>query len=58
MMQVRFITRYSPRKGQRFEAGAVVEIADEIAVDLINRNIVTPVPAQVEHAVAPGQGKS
>ena len=55
MMQIRFLTRYSPSKGQRFEAGTVVDIDDEIAVDLINRNIATPVRSQTEHAVAPGQ---
>lgn len=55
MMQIRFLTRYSPVKGQRFEVGAVVDIEDEIAVDLINRNIATPVRTQAEHAVAPGQ---
>lgn len=55
MMQIRFLTRYSPVKGQRFEAGAVVEVEAEIAADLIQRGIALPVQPPVEHAVAPGQ---
>lgn len=55
MMQIRFLTRYSPAKGQRFEAGAVVEVESEIALDLIQRGIALPVQTQAEHAVAPGQ---
>lgn len=58
MMQIRFLTRYSPAKGQRIEAGTVVEIEPEVAADLIQRGIALPVLTQAEHAVAPGQGKS
>lgn len=55
MMQIRFTTSYSPVKGQRFEAGAVVEVDAEIAADLIQRGVALPVQAQAERAVAPGQ---
>lgn len=56
-MHVMFTVRYSPTKGKRFEAGTIVDIDDETAIDLINRNIATPVRLEAEHAVAPGQGK-
>ena len=55
MMQIRFLTRYSPAKGQRFEAGAEIEVDSEIALDMIQRGIAAPVPTKAEHAVAPGQ---
>lgn len=55
MMWITMLTRYSPIKGERLEAGAVVEVADEIAVDLIQRGVAAPVRSKVKHAVAPGQ---
>lgn len=56
MMQIRFLTRYSPFKGQRYDPGAVIEVEAEIAADLIQRGIALPVSTQAEHAVGPGQG--
>ena len=55
-MMIRFATRWSPVKGQRFDVGAVVEVEPEVAADLIQRGIALPVQTQAEHAVAPGQG--
>ena len=54
-MQIMFITRYSPAKGQRFEPGNIVEVEDEIALDMIQRGVAKPVRIEAEHAVAPGQ---
>jgi hypothetical protein len=55
-MLILFKTWYSPIKGQRMEPGSVVDVANEIALDLIQRGIATPVRIQAEHAVGPGQG--
>lgn len=54
-MQIMFITRYSPAKGQRFESGTIVEVDNETAVDLIQRGLAKAVRIEAEHAVAPGQ---
>ena len=54
-MQIMFITRYSPAKGQRFEPGTIVEVENEIALDMIQRGVAKPVRIEAEHAVAPGQ---
>lgn len=54
-MLIRFTTRWSPVKGQRFDVGAVVEVEPEVAADLIQRGVALPVQTQAEHAVAPGQ---
>lgn len=54
-MQIMFITRYSPAKGQRFEPGSIAEVENEIALDLIQRGVAKAVRIEAEHAVAPGQ---
>ena len=54
-MQIMFITRYSPAKGQRFEPGTIVDVDNEIALDMIRRGIAKAVRIEAEHAVAPGQ---
>lgn len=54
-MRVMMLTRWSPAKGRMLQAGQVVEVADEVAVDLIQRGLAEPAPAPVERAVGPGQ---
>lgn len=54
-MEIKFLTRYSPVRGQRLEPGSVVDVEPEIAVDLINRGVAAPVRRQAEHAVTAGQ---
>lgn len=54
-MQVMMLTRYSPVKGTRLERGAVVEVEDEVAVDLIQRGLAEPVAPRMERAVTAGQ---
>lgn len=54
-MLITMLTRYSPIKGQQLQAGAVVEVQDEIALDMIQRGVAVPMRTQAEHAVAPGQ---
>ena len=54
-MQIFFLTRYSPAKGQRFEPGTIVDVDNEIALDMIRRGIAKAVRIEAEHAVAPGQ---
>lgn len=54
-MMVLMLTRYSPTKGQRLERGAVVEVPDEVAVDLVGRGLAEPVRLEPERAVGPGQ---
>lgn len=54
-MRIRMLTRYSPRRGERLEAGAVVDVEPEVAADLIQRGLAAPVATEVERAVAPGQ---
>ena len=55
IMRIVMLTRYSPQKGERFEPGAVVEIEDEIAVDLIQRGLARPAGVPVERAVSAAQ---
>lgn len=54
-MRIVMLTRYSPVKGQRLEPGAVVDVEDEVAVDMIQRGLAEPVTPRVERAVGPGQ---
>lgn len=54
-MQVKMLTRYSPVKGQKLPAGAVIEVQDEIALDLIQQRLAEPVRIEPERAVGPGQ---
>lgn len=54
-MRVVMLTRYSPVKGQRLERGAVVDIEDEVAVDLIQRGLAAPAKQPVERAVGAAQ---
>lgn len=55
IMRIVMLTRYSPQKGQRLEPGAIVEIEDEIAVDLIQRGLARPAGETVERAVSAAQ---
>lgn len=54
-MKIRMLTRYSPKRGQRLEPGAVVDVEPEVAADLIQRGLAAPVAVEVEQAVGPGQ---
>lgn len=54
-MQIMFVTRYSPAKGQRFEPGTIVDVDNEIALDMIQRGVAKAVRIEAEHAIAPGQ---
>ncbi|MBK8211564.1 MAG: hypothetical protein IPK78_18060 [Rhodospirillales bacterium] len=54
-MQVVMLTRYSPAKGQRLERGAVVDLEDEVAIDMIQRGLAEPVAPKIERAVGAGQ---
>ena len=54
-MQIRMLVQYRPVTGQWLEAGAVVEMDDATAVDLIQRRLAEPVRTAAEHAVGPGQ---
>lgn len=54
-MQIKFLIRYSPVRGQRLEPGSVVDVEPEVAADLIQHGVAAPVRRQAEHAVAAGQ---
>lgn len=44
-MKVQMLVMYSPAKGKRLERGAVVDVEDEVAVDLIQRGVAQAVKA-------------
>ncbi len=57
-MRVLLLRRYSPARGQRLEAGTVVEVADEVALDLIQQGVAAPLKREPpEMAVGPGQAR-
>ena len=54
-MMITMLTRYSPAKGKQMEAGTIVEVENEIALDMIQRGVAKAVRIEAEHAVGPGQ---
>lgn len=55
-MKVIMLTKYSPARGQRLlQAGQVIDVEDDVALDLVRRGIAQPVRTAVERAVGPAQ---
>lgn len=54
-MYVMMLTKYSPSKGRMLQAGQVVDVPDEVAVDLVQRGMAKQVKLEAERAVGPGQ---
>ena len=55
-MKVIMLTKWSPARGQKLlQAGQVVDVDDEVALDMIQRGIAQPARTVVERAVGPAQ---
>jgi hypothetical protein len=54
-MRIVMLTRYSPEKGKTLHSGAVVDVPDEVAIDMVQRGLASVVKTQPERAVGPGQ---
>mgnify|MGYP001170134491 CR=1 FL=1 len=57
-MKVIMLTKYSPIRGRMLQAGQVIDVPDEVALDLVQRGLAQALKRGPERATGPGQGKA